>query len=120
VELQNFLIAEGRCEGGLSARLRGANYPRLRTDGTATPDFRGALETDDSATILFAWHGYARPAEGDMGHIVGSMTHLSDDERYRWVNDRVFAVSGEVRPREGGAGFDVLLDVAEIIWEPLG
>src|SRR5262249_24896763 len=27
-EGQSFLIAEGRCEGRLSARLRGANYPR--------------------------------------------------------------------------------------------
>lgn len=27
-EGQSFLIAEGRCEGRLPGRLRGANYPR--------------------------------------------------------------------------------------------
>ena len=29
-EGQSFLIAEGRCEGRLSGRLRRANYPRRR------------------------------------------------------------------------------------------
>ena len=110
-EAQSFLIAEGRCEGRLSARLRAANFPRRRTDGTLTPDFRGVLETDDGATVLFAWHGY-----GHSGRIAGSLTHLSDDERYAWLNDRVCAVAGELREREGG-GFDVVLDVAELVWE---
>ena len=31
-ESQHFLIAEGRCEGRLAGRLRGANHPRRRTD----------------------------------------------------------------------------------------
>ena len=53
-ERQSFLIAEGRSEGRLSARYRGANFPRTRTDGTLLPDFRGVLETDDGATVLFA------------------------------------------------------------------
>jgi hypothetical protein len=59
-EGRSFFIAEGRSQGRLSARFRAANYPRLRTDGTLTPDFRGVLETDDGATILFSWQGYAR------------------------------------------------------------
>ncbi len=50
--------------------------------------------------------------------LVGSITHTTDDERYRWLNDRVGAVSGEVRPRESGDGFDVVIDVAELVWEP--
>ena len=49
-EAQSFLIAEGRCEGRLSARYRAANFPRRRTDGTLLPDFHGVLETDDGAT----------------------------------------------------------------------
>ena len=53
-EGQSFLIAEGRCEGRLSARYRGANYPRLRTDNVLVADFRGVLETDDGAEVLFA------------------------------------------------------------------
>jgi len=119
VEAQSFLIAEGRTEGRLSARLRGANFPRRRTDGTLTPDFCGALETDDGATVLYAWHGLGRVGEGDAHELVGSIVHTTGDERYRWLNDRVCALTGEVRPRAGGAGFDVLLDVAELVWEPV-
>jgi hypothetical protein len=117
-EGQSFLIAEGRSEGRLSARYRAANFPRRRTDGTLTPDFRGVLETDDGATILFSWSGLARNGSGGMRELVGCITHTSDDERYRWLNDRLGAVAGEVRPRTGGEGYDVVIDVAELIWEP--
>lgn len=117
-ERQSFLIAEGRCEGRLSARYRGANFPRRRTDGTLLPDFRGVLETDDGATILFSWRGYARSGAGGMRELVGSVTHVSDDERYRRLNDALCVLTGEVRPRDGGSGFDVVLDVSELVWEP--
>jgi hypothetical protein len=116
-EGMSFLIAEGRCEGRLSARYHGANSPRRRADGVLTPSFRGVLETDDGATILFAWDGLTRNGPEGMRELVGSMTHLTDDERYRWLNDRVCALTGEVRPRAGG-GFDVVLEVAELVWEP--
>ena len=117
-EGQGFLIAEGRSEGRLSARYRAANFPRRRTDGALVPDFRGVLETDDDATILFAWKGLARIGSNGTRELVGSITHTTDDERYRWLNDRVGAVAGEVRPREGEAGFDVVIEVAELVWEP--
>jgi hypothetical protein len=118
-EEQNFLIAEGRSEGRLSARLRGANFPRRRADGTLLPDFRGVLETDDGATILYSWTGYAR-ANGDGGReLVGGITHVSDDPRYAWLNNAFCALAGEVRPRSGGTGFDVVLEVSEIVWETL-
>lgn len=45
------------------------------------------------------------------------MQHVSDDERYRWLNDRVCTVEGEVQPRAGG-GADVVLDIALMAWEP--
>jgi hypothetical protein len=47
------------------------------------------------------------------------MTHVTDDERYRWLNDTVCMVAGEIRRRPAG-GFDVVLEVAELIWEPVG
>ena len=96
-ETQSFLIAEGRSEGRLSARYRAANYPRGRVDGALVPDFRGVLETDDGATILFSWHGYARAPTGNARELVGSISHVSDDPRYRWLNE-VCPVAGEVRP----------------------
>ena len=77
-EGQSFLIAEGRSTGRLSARLRAANFPRQRVDGTLLPDFRGALDTDDGATILFSWSGYARAARGDVSELVGGI-----DARHR-------------------------------------
>lgn len=116
-EGQGFLLVEGRAEGRLTGWLRAANYPRQRTDGTLTPDFRGALETDDGATIVFTWRGYGVAAEGGARRLLGSITHLSDDGRYRWLNDMVGVLAGEVRPGAGG-GFDVVLEVSELIWEP--
>jgi Protein of unknown function (DUF3237) len=118
-EGQSFLIAEGRSTGRLSARYRAANYPRRRTDGTLTPDFRGVLETDDGATILIEWSGFARAGESGVRELVGRMTHLTDDRRYAWLNDRQCAVAGEVRPRGDGSGFDVVIEVSELVWEPL-
>jgi hypothetical protein len=115
VEGQLFLIAEGRSEGRLSARLRAANYPRRRTDGTLLPDFRGALVTDDGATVLFSWQGYAREARGGGRELVGAVMHVTDDPRYAWLNSTVCALTGEVRPRQDGDGFEVVVDVAEIV-----
>jgi Protein of unknown function (DUF3237) len=143
-EGRSFLLAEGRSEGrgereGAaellppfpsqplrlrrcwdSARLRGANFPRRRVDGTLTPDFRGVLETDDGATVLYAWHGYGRAGRNGERELVGSVTHETGDPRYSWLNTAVCALAGEVRPREDGAGFDVVYEVAEIVWEHPG
>jgi hypothetical protein len=117
-EGQGFLLVEGRAEGRLTGRLRAANYPRQRTDGTLTPDFRGVLETDDGATIVFTWRGYGVAAEGGSRRLLGSITHLSHDDRYRWLNDVLCVLAGEVRPGAGGT-FGVVLDVSELVWEPL-
>ena len=85
-------------------------------DGALEPEFRGVLETDDGATILFHWEGLARLTDG-MRQLLGMAQHTSDDDQYRWLNDRVCAVEGEVRPRSGGSGFDVVLEVSEMMWE---
>ena len=78
-EAHDLLFVEGRCEGRIVASLRAANFPRRRVDDTLTPDFRGVLETDDGATILFSWHGYGRTSPDGTRQLVGAMTHLSDD-----------------------------------------
>jgi hypothetical protein len=119
-EGQSFLIAEGRADGRLSARLRGANFPRRRVDETLLPEFRGVLETDDGAALLFTWRGYARARDDGMRELVGSVTHVCDDERYRWLNDVVCLLTGELRPRVDSDGSEVVFDVAELVWEPLG
>ena len=93
-EGQGFLIAEGRAEGRLSARYRAANYPRRRADGALEPSFRGVLETDDGATILFHWDGLATMTPSGMRQLLGMVQHLTDDDRYTWLNDRVCALEG--------------------------
>lgn len=118
-EGRSFLIAEGRTEGLISARYRAANFPRRRVDGALEPEFRGVLETDDGASILFHWEGLATLADSGMRQLLGTMQHVTDDERYRWLGDRICAVEGEVRPKGDGTGFDVILEVSLMSWEPV-
>jgi len=47
-------------------------------------------------------------------------THLCEDEPYRWLNDVVCVGAGEVRTRPDGNGVDLVIDVAELVWEPPG
>jgi hypothetical protein len=117
IEGRSFLLAEGRSTGRLSARYRAANFPRKRADGTLVPEFRGVLETDDGATILFEWQGLAVLTDSGMRRLLGSLVHTTDDPRYGWLNDRVCAVEGEVRRRSDGSGFEVVLEVSEMVWE---
>ena len=119
---QHLFLAEGRCEGSISGRFRGANFPLRRTvAGPYLPDFRAVIETDDGATVMFECHGYGRAHPAGRRQIVGSVLHLSDSERYRRLNDVVCVCVGEVRvpsdPDQESS--DLVLDVAELIWEPI-
>ena len=105
-------LAEGRCEGRISGSMRGVNHPRRRGDGTFCPDFHGVISTGDEAAVLFDCGGYGRVYPRNARQIVCWLTHVTDDERYRWLNDVVCVGSGEVRPEE------LIIDVAELIWEP--
>jgi hypothetical protein len=54
-------LAEGRCEGWISGRFRGANFPRRHgAEGPFRPDFRAVIEAEDRAVIMVEWHGYGR------------------------------------------------------------
>jgi hypothetical protein len=118
---QHFYIADGRCDGAVAGRFRGANFPRRAPDGTFRPDFRAVIETDDRATIMLELHGYGRAYPTGRRQIVGAVFHTSDDERYSRLNDAVCACVGEVRsPAEATASGPLLVvDVAELVWEPI-
>lgn len=128
---QHFMFAEGQCAGRITGRFRGANHPQRRTDGTFQPDFQRIIETVDGGTILFDIRGYGRTYPVGRRQVVSSITHLSDDERYQWLNDVVCVATGEVRTPTGereamAAGkstikpiAELVLDVAELIWEPI-
>ena len=122
-----FFVAEGTVEGRVTGRLQAANHPRSRVDKNALPDIQGAIETDDGATIIFSWHGFARPYPPEARQIVIAATHVCGDERYRRLNDVVCVGTGEFRPQDGpveargvvGAKVDFVIDVAELVWEPI-
>jgi hypothetical protein len=61
---------------------------------------------------MLDYFGYGRAYPPEARHIVNVATHLSDDERYRWLNDVMCVRTGEVRPGEP------ILDVAQLVWEP--
>jgi hypothetical protein len=117
-ESQHFFFAEGRCDGRLQGRFRGANHPRRRSDGTFLPDFQGIIETEDGAVVYFDYGGYGRAYPAARRQIVSSATHLSADERYRWLNDVVCVGTGEVRA-EAGHPTELVLEVMELVWMPL-
>ena len=129
-EIHMLLFAEGRAEGKISGRFRGANAPRVRTDGPALTEFHGVIESDDEAVILFECHGFGRPyrepyktQSPGQRQWVATVTHLSGDSRYKRLNDVVCVGAGLVRKKTQGwietNPSDLMLDVAELIWEPL-
>jgi hypothetical protein len=117
-EGQFFFLAEGRCEGRISGQFRGANHPHRRSDGTFLPDFQGVIETDDGAEVLFDYRGYGRAYPIGRRQIVTSATHLSEDERYHWLNDSLSVGVGEVRSQEDGPT-ELVIEWAELVWEPV-
>jgi hypothetical protein len=107
-------IAQGRVEGRLAGRFRGANRARRLADGTFLPDLSGAIATADGATVLVRLTGYGRPDAEPTGRVVASVTHACEDDRYAWLDGVLGVVAGEVR-----GGREIVLDVAELVWEPL-
>ena len=117
-ECKFFFLAQGRCEGRISGWCRGANHPNRRGDGTFLPDFQGVIETDDGAELLFDYRGYGRAYPVGRRQIVATGTHLSEDERYRWLNDSLSVGVGEVRAQENGPT-ELVIEWAELVWEPV-
>ena len=122
-----FFVAEGEVTGRITGRLQGANHPRSRVDRNALPNVQGAITTDDGATIIFDWRGFARPSPPSPRQIVVSGTHACGDERYAWLNNVVCVGTGEIRPRDESGGprdvvggkIDFVIEVAQLIWEPI-
>lgn len=128
-EEQHLLFAEGTVQGGISGRFRGANYARRRTDQTFVTDFRGSITTPDGAVVLVEYYGYGRayrePYRSQSPHRrqwVATAKHLAQDGPYARLNDAVCVGVGEVRTKPAGHDpnnpSELLLDVAELIWEP--
>lgn len=117
VQWRDLYIAEGTCSGRIAGRMRGANSPWRRVDGTYCPDFQGVIETADGAEVMFDCRGYGRAYPEGRRQVVVTATHLSADERYSWLNDAVCVGTGEVRARPD-ADTELVIEFAELIWEP--
>ncbi len=110
---QNFGVAEGRCEGRVSGRFRGANHSLTRRGGAVLPNFQGFIETDDGAELLFDYRGRGQTSDGF--EAIGTATHVSGDERYRYLNDVVCALEARGDPGED----EIAVDVYELVWEAI-
>jgi hypothetical protein len=119
-EEQHFYFAEGTCEGAIAGRFRGANHPRRRSDATFRMDLQGFIETHDGALIMLDYQGYGRAYPIGRRQVVGAAWHTSGDERYKWLNDAVCAIAGEVRvpvkETVEQADVELVLQVSELIW----
>ncbi len=113
-----FFIAEGRCTGNVIGRFRAANHPLRRADGTFLPDLQGIIDTEDGATIVLDMRGYGRAYPLGARQVVVAMTHLSDHPRYARLNDSLSVGCGEVR-RLSDEETELVIDVGELIWEPM-
>ena len=101
------------------------------------------IETKDSALIMLDYQGYGRSTDRSQElyklapksgleekrkfrrQVVGLARHVTNHEKYRWLNDAVCAISGEVRAPIGIPGDHVrqadvklVFSVDEIVWEP--
>jgi hypothetical protein len=114
-----FFIAEGRCSGNVVGRFRAANHPLRRADGTFLPDLHGVIETEDGATIVLDMRGYGRAYPLGARQVVVAATHVSDHPRYTYLNDSLSVGCGEVR-RLSDEETELVVDVRELVWEPIG
>ena len=58
------------------------------------------------AVILIEWSGFARSSANGAHELVGRLTHVTDDARYAWLNDRqCAAVAGEGPSEDRGGQF---------------
>jgi hypothetical protein len=111
-DARGVFVAEGRCEGKLTGRLRGMNHPRVRTDGMYLPNFQGVIETDDGARVAYDIQGYGGERDDGRFAVHGSVTHATADERYARFNDTVCVFAAEAFDDE------VVYEVSALVWEP--
>jgi hypothetical protein len=121
-EEHHYYFAEGRCEGAIVGRFRAGNHPRRRTDRTVAMDMQGFIETDDGALIMVEYRGYGRAYPPGRRQVVGAAWHVTSHEKYRFLNDAICVISGEVRVPSSPEPVEqhqvqLVFAVAELVWE---
>lgn len=79
-----------------------ADWLIIGPDGTAIPDVRMALRTDDGAFVYMTYHGRG-DASGGIGEatMYTAVTFEVEDSRYVWLNTSLFVGKGRIRLDEG-------------------
>ena len=116
-----FMVGPGQVQGprleGEVIPMSGADWSRIRADGSGALDVRMCIRTHDGAIIFVHWHGRMVFAAEDQGYALdfakpddpaGSERYYfrtsplfeTGDERYAWLNN-VVAVS-KSRTGDGG------------------
>jgi hypothetical protein len=121
-EEHHYYFAQGRCEGSISGSFRAGNHPRRRTDRTFAMNMQGFIETDDGALIMIDYQGYGRAYPVGRRQIIGAAWHVTSAEEYRFLNDAICGIAGEVRvpsKKEPIVQADVqlVMAVSELVWE---
>jgi hypothetical protein len=87
-------------------------------------DYQGYGRSTDRSQELYKAGSKANERTKFRRQVVGFAPHVTGSEKYRWLNDAVCAISGEVRapigvPRDQIKQADVKLvfNIAEIVWE---
>ena len=120
-EEYHYLFAEGRCEGAIVGKFKASNHPRRRTDRTFAMNIQGFIETEDGALIMVDYQGYGRAYPVGRRQIVGAAWHISSHEKYRYLNDSICTIAGEVRAPATTPfkqeDVKLVLSVSELLWE---
>lgn len=105
-------VREGRIDGErLKASQRGdsaADWLIVGPDGTAMPDVRMALRTDDGAFIYMEYKGRGDASNG-MGNstMYTAITFEVEDERYAWLNKSLFVGKGGIDLEAGLVTYEI-------------
>lgn len=81
----------------LSGTGRFVNHASRRSDGVNLPSVHGIVRTDDGAFVLFRLEGRTPPPQDGKRRLLSSMVFESEADRYRWLNNAVCVLEGELR-----------------------
>ncbi|HWG84914.1 MAG TPA: hypothetical protein VNT60_05480 [Deinococcales bacterium] len=82
----------------LSGEGRWVNHPRRRSDGVMQPDSYGLFRTADGADVFLSLSGRTLfPANGRGRQLLVALFE-SEHEAYRWLNDTMCVVEGNIDP----------------------
>jgi hypothetical protein len=86
---------EGECFAASQRGESAADWLLIGPDGTATPDVRMSLRTDDGAFVFVSYQGRGDWSKGPgSAPVYTSVTFEVEDERYAWMNKVQFVGKG--------------------------